>query len=141
MRIDRWIDVRRATDRRAILMAACCWGCAVLAGCGGTNYTPPVAADPAVARSALEKALDCWRLRIAPEELTQAKPAITVADYDWRDGRRLVEFHILSGEQTLGTSVHWPVRLKLVRADGREQWLDATYIVCTSPIIHISRQD
>ena len=129
------------TDRRAVVLAALSLGLATVAGCGGKNYTPPSAADPAVARSALEKALDCWRLRITPDELLKAEPAITVADHDWHDGRRLVEFHILSGEQAMGTSVHWPVRLKVVQASGREEWLDATYIVSTSPIIHISRQD
>ena len=128
-------------DRRAAVLAAFSLALATVAGCGGKNYTPPAEADPAVARSALEKALDCWRLRITPEELGKADPAITVADYDWRDGRRLIEFQILSGEQPLGTSVHWPVRLKVVQANGREQWLDVTYIVSTNPIIHISRQD
>ena len=128
-------------DRRAAVLAAFSLALATVAGCGGKNYTPPAEADPAVARSALEKALDCWRLRITPEELGKADPAITVADYDWRDGRRLIVFQILSGEQPLGTSVHWPVRLKVVQANGREQWLDVTYIVSTNPIIHISRQD
>ncbi|MCI0357505.1 MAG: hypothetical protein L0211_03345 [Planctomycetaceae bacterium] len=141
MSIDRLPFDDRAVARRSLILAACCWGCAALAGCGGRNYTPPAAADPATARSALEKALDCWRLRITPDELAQAEPAITVSDYDWRDGRRLVEFQILAGEQALGTSVHWPVRLKVVQVSGREQWLDATYIVSTNPIIHISRQD
>ena len=128
-------------DRRAVVLTALSLGLATVAGCGGTDYTPPAEADPAVARSALEKSLDCWRLRITPEELRKAEPAITVADHDWRDGRRMIEFQILSGEQALGTSVHWPVRLKVVQANGREQWLDVTYIVSTSPIIHISRQD
>jgi hypothetical protein len=113
----------------------------VAAGCGGKNYTPPPAADPGVARASLEKALDCWRLRITPQELQAAEPPITFADHDWQDGRRLVEFQLLPGEQPLGTSIYWPVRLKVVGADGREQVADVTYIVCTSPIIHISRLD
>jgi hypothetical protein len=122
-------------------MAVLAWASVALVGCEGTNYTPPSVADPAVARSALEKALDCWRLRITPEELRKAEPAITVSDEDWREGRRLIQFQILSGEQALGTSIHWPVRLKLVRADGREHLIEVIYIVSTSPIIHISRQD
>lgn len=128
-------------DRRAAVLAAVSLGLACLTGCGGRNYTPPPAADTATARTALEKALDCWRLRITPDELKAAEPPITVADVDWREGRRLVEFQLLAGEQPLGTSIYWPVRLKVVRSDGREQALDVTYIVSTSPIIHISRQD
>ena len=130
-------------DRLPLVRAALGLGlaCLCLAGCGETNYTPPASADATTARSSLEKALDCWRLRITPDELREGEPAITVADHDWRDGHRLVAFQILAGEQALGTSIHWPVRLKVVGASGREQWLDATYIVSTSPIIHISRQD
>jgi hypothetical protein len=123
-------------------LLACCFAIVAAGGCGGgRNYEPPASADPAVARSALEKALDCWKLRITPEELQAAQPPITVADEEWRAGRRLVEFQLLAGEQPLGTSIYWPVRLKVVGTDGREQVADVTYIVCTSPIIHISRQD
>ena len=97
--------------------------------------------DSEAARAALAKALDCWRLRITPEELLKAEPAITVSDPDWRAGHRLVEFELQSGEQALGTSIHWPVKLRVVQASGNEQWLDVTYIVSTDPTIHISRQE
>jgi hypothetical protein len=128
-------------DRPAAGLAVLLVGLSAIAGCGGKNHVPPAAADPAVARSALEKALDCWRLRITPQELLAAEPPITMADEDWDEGRRLVEFQLLSGEQALGTSIRWPARLKLVRADGRERWIDVEYVVYTSPIIHISRRD
>jgi hypothetical protein len=128
-------------DCRAVILAALSLGLAAVSGCGEANYTPPASADAAIARSSLEKALDCWRLRITPDELLKAEPSITFADHDCRDGHRLVAFQILAGEQTLGTSIHWPVRLKVAGADGREQWLDATYIIATNPTIHISRQD
>ncbi len=122
-----------------VLVAAAAVSCA---GCGGgKNYVPPAEADPATARAALEKALDCWRLRITPGELQAAEPPITVADVDWDEGRRLLEFQLLAGEVAWGTSIRWPVRLKLVRADGREETLEVLYIVSTNPIIHISRRD
>jgi hypothetical protein len=111
------------------------------AGCDGKNHVPPAEADPATARAALEKALDCWRMRITPGELQAADPPITVKDVDWREGRRLLEFQLLAGEVAWGSSIRWPVRLKLVQADGREETLEVLYIVSTSPIIHISRRD
>ena len=110
-------------------------------GCGGKNYTPPAVADPAVARSALEMALDRWRLRVTPQELQSLDPPITVADEDWDEGRRLVAFQLLSGEQAIGTSIRWPARLKIVGADSRERWIDVEYVIYTDPIIHISRRD
>ena len=130
----------RTASRQAILWT-CCLGSFVLSGCGGRNYAPPAAADPVAARAALEKSLDAWRLRIMPEELAKAEPAITVADPDWQAGHRLVEFQLQPGEQALGTSIYWQVKLKVVPPHGYEQWQDATYIVSTNPIIHISRQD
>lgn len=131
MLIDRWWPFLALT-----LVLAAAMGCG-----GGKNYTPPPPSDPAAARAALEKALNLWRNRVAPEELQGTDPPITFADFDCRDGRRLIEFQLLPGEQLMGTSMHWPVRIKIVQADGREQSLDVTYIVSTNPIIHISRQD
>ena len=124
---------------RALFWAACCMS-AALTGCGGKNYDPPPAADPAVARAALEKSLGAWRSRVTPAEFLQAE-SITVADPDWGSGHRLIDFQLQPGEQALGTSIYWPVRLRVVGARGIEQWLDVTYIVSTNPIIHISRQD
>ncbi len=126
---------------RIVVFLAAAAAALFCAGCGGTNHVPPKEADPAVARSALEKALDCWRLRITPDELQAADPPITVIDEDWLEGRRLLEFQILSGEEAVGTSIRCPVRLKLVRADGREESLEVLYAVSTDPIIHISRRD
>lgn len=98
-------------------------------------------AEPAAARAALEKALDCWRLRITPDELRSADPPITVADNDWAAGRRLIEYQLLPGEQPAGSTIRWPVRLRLVQADGREQTIDVVYVISTSPGIHVARGD
>ncbi|MEX2174584.1 MAG: hypothetical protein WD872_09490 [Pirellulaceae bacterium] len=130
-----------AIDRgrlHSIVAAAALVGCL---GCSGTNHTPPPAADPAAARAALEKALGCWQMRITPAQLQESEPAITVADEDWSEGRRLLEYQLLADEQAWGTSIRWPVRLKLVLSDGREQSLDVLYVISTNPIIHISRRD
>ena len=128
-------------DRRFLVRLASCLCLAAVVGCGGKNYTPPPAADPAVARSALEKALDCWKLRIEPNELQKSEPPVTVQDEDWLDGRRLVEFQLLSGEQTLGNSIRWPARLKVVGADNRERNIEVIYVVSTNPVIHIYRRE
>ena len=136
MRIDRPVPMRT----RAAIVAACCLA-AALAGCGGRNYQPPPPADATVARSALEAALSAWRSQARPESLQQATPSITFVDPDCQSGQRLLDFQLQPGEQPLGSSIYWPVQLRLVPANGREQRLDVTYIVSTNPLIHISRQD
>lgn len=130
-----------STDSRVLVRLAGCLCLAAVAGCGGKNFTPPPAADPAVARSSLEKALDCWKLRIEPNELQKSEPPVTMQDEDWLDGRRLIDFQILSGEQALGNSIRWPVRLKVVGADNRERSLEVIYVVSTNPVIHIYRRE
>jgi hypothetical protein len=130
---------RRLARRLTALGVACCLGTALI-GCGGKNYEPPAAADPVAARAALEKALGAWRARVTPEEFLKAE-SITVADPDWRSEHRLIDFQIQAGEQALGSSIYWPVRLRVVGPRGQEQTFDVTYIIFTNPIIHISRQD
>jgi hypothetical protein len=129
------------TEHRLRWLAAAWLTQCLLAGCGASQYEPPSAADPAVARSALEKALNCWRGRITPDELRSAMPPIAFADEDWHAGRRLIEFQLLPGHQTAGSTLRWPVRLRLAHGSGRERVVEATYVISTDPAIHISRAD
>jgi hypothetical protein len=128
-------------DCRSLPIAAGCLALALLAGCGGKNYQPPAPAEPAAAQAALEKSLDCWRLRITPDELQKADPPINFADEDCYAGRRLIEYRLLAGEELAGSNIRWPVRLRLVQADGSEQIIDVLYIIGTNPGIHIARAD
>lgn len=127
-------------DRAAAMLVLGCLAVA-LAGCGGRNYRPPQPADPTVARTALESALGAWRSQANIEALQQATPSITFVDPDCQSGQRLLDFQLQPGEQSLGSSIYWPVQLRIAPANGREQRLDVTYIVSTYPIVHISRQD
>jgi hypothetical protein len=127
-------------SRVAAVLALGC-AAAALAGCGGRNYRPPQPADSTVARTALESALGAWRSQANLEALQQATPSITFVDPDCQSGQRLLDFQLQPGEQPLGSSIYWPVQLRIAPANGREQRLDVTYIVSTNPLIHISRQD
>jgi len=111
----------------------------VLAGCSG-NHEPPPAADAAAARAALVAALDAWQAGRTPKDLQMAATPIMVADEDWQAGRKLAGYELLAGELPAGSSIRWPVRLRL-DANGREEAVEATYAVATSPSIHISRAD
>ena len=122
--------------RRAILVAA-----VLAAGGCSKNYTPAPPSDLSVARAALEKALDCWKLRIDTSELVAAKPALYVRDEDRSAQHRLVEYQLLPGEEPSGNAIRWPVRLRVQRTDGREEDLQVLYVITTSPVIHIGRQD
>lgn len=112
-----------------------------LSGCGSPNYMPPPPSDASVAQTALQKALDCWKLRVDPSELRAANPPITLSDEDWDAQHRLLEYQLLPGERPAGSTIRWPVRLKVTRQNGQEVELDVVYVISTNPIIHIGRQD
>src|SRR5689334_20996555 len=89
--------VARHYNRSRSPMALLVLGAALAAGCS-RDYRPPPAADIDVARAALQKSLDSWRLRIAPAELRAAEPSIIVHDEDWSAEHRLLQYELLSGE-------------------------------------------
>ncbi len=122
--------MRRLGARVVILVA----GAAVLAGCSRKtegDFRPN--ADRA--RAALEKGLRAWQEGQKPGDLQGvSKPAITVNDQDWRDGRKLLEFEILKDEPaTDGTSARvFTVRIKTDKdAPGETKY----WVVGIDPIL------
>jgi len=86
-----------------------------------------------LARESLQKAMQSWVDGKAPKDL---RPDIVVGDPAWEQGRKLVSFEILAGEETTdGSNLHIPVKRKL---DASESTV--TYIVGTSPVVTIFPQ-
>lgn len=112
-----------------------------MGGACSQNHQPAPPSEMSVAREALVKALDCWRLRIAPRELLAATPSIKFSDEDWNAEHRLVSYELLPGEAPAGPTIRWPVRLRVARTEGREEDLEVVYVISTNPVIHIARQD
>jgi hypothetical protein len=109
-------------------------------GCDGPNHTPPAVADSTAAKVALETALGAWKQGVSADELASNTPPLVVADEDWLAGAQLIDFQLLTGEQTSGVSIRWPVRLTLA-SSGKNRTVEATYVIATSPAIHIARAD
>ena len=62
------------------------------AGCGGSNYAPARASDPASARQALTAALDTWKSGAASDSLASLTPKAIVSDEDWKGGKALKNY-------------------------------------------------
>jgi hypothetical protein len=108
--------------------------CIPSAGCGYTAQD--LALDEVRAREACTRFLTAWQEGRAPADL---RPDITGSDYDWKAGKKLVSFELLSDEVSDGTNLHIPVRLTLQAGDGRKSSSSAVYVVGTSPVVTVFR--
>jgi len=107
----------------------------LLLGCGGE--AAPYALDQDLARNSVQKAMQAWVDGGQPKEL---QPEIVVGDPAWEKGRRLVEFVVLSKEETTdGSNLHIRV-LRTFDDNGVKSKSRVTYIVGTTPVITIFPQ-
>jgi len=101
-----------------------------LTGCGD-KVGAPVKVE--VAQQTLITVMDGWKEGIDPEDLRQGKPPIVVQEAEWNNGAKLLDYEILSDDQTSGPNLVATVKLKLSSPEGKAVEKTATYIVTTSP--------
>lgn len=98
---------------RGLWQAALCGWCAlVLAtviGCRPAEIRP--SGDAAGAKQLLTRVLDTWKSGQPPDALMAEKPAVRVADEDWRANRQLTAYELL--DEPLLNGSHWRVFAKL----------------------------
>ena len=73
-----------------------------------------------------------------PEDL---KPRITGADFEWSSGKKLVSYEILPNEVKNGPNLLVSAQLVLQNQKGIESKTNASYIVGTSPVITVIRDE
>jgi hypothetical protein len=113
----------------------------VVAGCGGTNYTPPAETNPTEARTVLSNVLDAWKSGTSAESLKEQSPPVYVSDHDWTLDSKLTGYRFL-GEPTLhGNNARVQVQLQLTTAGKKPRSVNATYIVALQPVISVARSD
>jgi hypothetical protein len=108
------------------------------AGCGPGLQAP---ADPERAREALQTVLDAWQRGDRPEALRTASPAVHVNDPDWSAGRRLTRYQIAADGVRSGVDLRYTVRLTLAGPRGQAVRKDTAYVVGTSPVLTVVRND
>lgn len=110
----------------------------VVIACGCDTSARSLHLDEEQARESLTTSLEAWKAGKTPDDL---KPEIIFGDWDWQAGKTLVDYEVLSDERNDGTNLHIPIRLTLKGAKGKSFKGDIVYVVGTSPVITISRQD
>jgi hypothetical protein len=123
------MNMLKSTLPLAVLLAA---------GCGPGL---PAEADPAQARGALRSVLDAWQRGDRPEALRAASPAVHVNDPDWTAGHRLTRYEIAGDGGRSGVELRYPVRLTLTGPKGQAVRKDTAYVVGTSPVLTVVRND
>lgn len=94
--------------------------------------------DVEQARIACTTFLTAWQ---NDKQADSLKPDIIGRDYAWDEGSKLVSFELLSEEFNDGTNLHIPVRLKMQDAKGSESESEVVYVVGTSPVVTVFRED
>jgi hypothetical protein len=111
----------------------------LLTGCGGRPLPSP--ADPEQARQALRAALDAWARGEKSQSLRGGAPPIAVVDGDWDRGLRLEKYRLGPADQLSGPNLLCPVRLTLRNSQGRSIQKQVVYLVGTSPLVSILREE
>jgi len=119
-----------------LLLIAMALPLAAIIGCGGGPNDH--AFDPELARTSLDKAMQAWVDGRAPDEL---QPEIVVGDTDWKAGKKLISYEILTAsEKSDGSNLHVKVVREIQEEKGSPRKSEKTYIIGTSPVVTIFPQ-
>ena len=124
------LAVNRQRYRLSFALLVCGWS----AGCG-FGQTPAV--NESIAHDSLITFLDAWSGGETPDDL---QPNIIGKDPAWTAGEKLVSYEIVD-EKTTGTSLHISAKLTLENSNGEKKTPMATYIVGTSPVVTVFRDE
>ncbi len=111
-----------------------------LAGCGGSSRAHAV--EPARAREALRIALDQWKKGEGPRSLESSATPMTIQDFDWAGGARLIDYQVIDDGQPQGANLRVQVRLTLsspTKGQGKASEKKVWYLVGTSPSVTVFR--
>jgi hypothetical protein len=109
-----------------------------LSGCSGAAAH---AVDPSRARDALVVALDHWKTGEDPRALPSSTTPMTVQDFDWLGGAKLIDYQLLSEGQKRDANLSVKVKLTLASNQGKGKNVEKTvyYLVGTSPSVTVFR--
>jgi hypothetical protein len=110
------------------------------AGCSGPGQAHAVNAP--TARESLKIALDSWRKGENPKALQSSVTPMTIQDFDWASGAKLVDYEILDQGKAEDANLRVQVKLKMSAAGKPASSLlekKVWYLVGTSPAVTVFR--
>jgi hypothetical protein len=109
-------------------------------GCGGSSRAHAV--NPTRAREALRIALDQWKKGEDPRSLESSATPMTIQDFDWAGGARLIDYQVIDDGQPQGANLSVQVKLTLsspTKGQGKAGAKKVWYLVGTSPSVTVFR--
>jgi hypothetical protein len=109
-------------------------------GCSGS--TSAHAVDEPRARDALKTALDQWKAGSSIESLASSATPMTVQDFDWASGAKLIDYQIEGDGKAYDANLRVQVKLSLSgpkTAPGKATDKKVWYLVGTSPSVTVFR--
>jgi hypothetical protein len=125
-----------------ILMVAACMGLLLTIFFAGCSSAPPHPVDPSYARESLKTALEQWKKGEEPKSLTTSSTPMTVQDFDWMAGAKLLDYQLVDDGTPKDANLH--VQVKLTLSDpavdkGKAAEKKVWYVVTTSPSVTVFR--
>jgi hypothetical protein len=112
----------------------------LLPGCSGSSQAHAV--DPPLARESLKTALEQWKKGESSRSLQSSATPMTVQDFDWTAGAKLVDYQIVDEGRAEDANLRVRVKLTL-KQPGKDQGKSAEkevwYLVGTSPSVTVFR--
>ena len=127
-------------SRRRALAALAALATLPMAGCWSSSRAHAV--DPPRAREALKTALDHWKSGQSPRSLESSPTPMTVQDFDWEAGARLIDYRVVDDGQAADANLRVRVQLTLSGpGPDRSKTTEKTawYLVGTSPSVTVFR--
>jgi hypothetical protein len=109
-------------------------------GCSGSSRAHAV--DEPRAREALKTALDQWKAGGSVKSLESSATPMTVQDFDWAAGARLVDYQIVDDGKAYDANLRVQVKLSLSNpgnVPGKATEKKVWYVVGTSPSVTVFR--
>jgi hypothetical protein len=109
-----------------------------MSGCSSSRAH---AVDTPRAREALKTALEHWKQGDAPRSLSSSATPMTVQDFDWESGIKLLDYQILDDGQPADANLRVRVKLTMSGGKGKAKSTEKTvsYLVGTSPSVTVFR--
>jgi len=122
--------------RRTLLIVVLSSGIGIGLGCSESTPSP---SDPALGKQTLQNALEAWKKGESVDSYKQSTPNVTVADRQWKDGAKLLDYEFDGDSVPDGFDVQFKVKLTVQDASGKPSKKKAVYNVSTTPAFVIVR--
>jgi hypothetical protein len=134
-------DDKRLVAYGSLAVIFACLVAMILLTLPGCSISSAHAVDTPRAREALKTALDHWKKGDSPRSLSASTSPMTVQDFEWESGVRLLEYEVLDEGQPADANLRVRVKLTTEGGKGRAKTTEKSvnYLVGTSPSVTVFR--